>query len=80
MSVAEWSDVSLSTYLKKNKVAPFLQRLADRKLKILMEGDQISAEFFDETFTQTAPRLVTLSAGDQLSGRAWHLRACRTHR
>ena len=68
MSVAEWSDVSLSTYLKKNKVAPFLQRLADRKLKILMEGDQISAEFFDETFTQTAPRLVTLSAGDQLQG------------
>ena len=68
MSAAGWSEVSLMTYLRKNKVAPFLQRLADRKLKVLLDGDEISEQFFDETFTQTAPRLIALSAGDQLEG------------
>ena len=66
MSAAGWSEVSLMTYLRKNKVAPFLQHLADRKLKVLLDGDAISEQFFDETFTQTAPRLIALSAGDRL--------------
>ena len=68
MSATGWSEVSLKTYLRKNKVAPFLQHLADRQLKVLLDGDEISEQFFDETFTQTAPRLITLSAGDQLEG------------
>ena len=68
MQVAGWSAVSLKTYLQKNKVAPFLQRLAGQDLKVLLNGEDISEQFFDETFTQTAPRHVALSAGDTLDG------------
>lgn len=68
MSAAEWSEVSLNTYLQKNKVAPFLEKLQDRQLKILINGSEISETFFDETFTQTAPRNIPFSAGDQLFG------------
>ena len=68
MEVAGWSAVSLKTYLNKNKIAPFLQRLPGQDLKILLNGDEISEQYFDETFTQTAPRRVSLAAGDDLIG------------
>ena len=68
MRVAQWSPVSLKTYLDKNKLAPFLQPLAGHDLKVLLNGAEISEQFFDETFTQTAPRPLTLSAGDTLVG------------
>ncbi len=68
MAITRWSDVSLRTYLRKNKVAPFLQPLQDRQLKVLMDGAEISEAFFDETFTQTAPRTISFAAADQLNG------------
>ena len=68
MRIAGWSEVSLRTYLHKNKIAPFLQRLAGQDLKVLLDGEEISEQFFDETFTQTAPRPVALAAGDTLEG------------
>ncbi|MBX9608056.1 MAG: serine/threonine protein kinase [Gammaproteobacteria bacterium] len=68
MSITDWSESSLQTYLNKNKIAPFFQRLQDRQLKVLLDGDEVSETFFDETFTQTAPRMISFSAGDQLHG------------
>ena len=68
MSIAEWSPVSLKTYITKNKVAPFLQPIAGDRLKVLLDGDEIDEQFFDETFTQKAPRPITLGAGDVLGG------------
>jgi serine/threonine protein kinase len=68
MDVAGWSEVSLITYIRKNKIAPFLQQLENKSLKILMDGNEITENFFDETFTQTAPRHINLSVGDQLKG------------
>lgn len=68
MDIADWSKNSLKTYLTKNKLAPFLHKLQDEKLKVLMDGSEISEAFFDETFSQTAPVNVIVSAGDELIG------------
>jgi serine/threonine protein kinase len=68
MDVTGWSESSLKTYLTKRKLAPFLQKLQDRKLKVLMDGTDISEAFFHETFTQTGPQNVPVSAGDVLTG------------
>lgn len=68
MDVTGWTEVSLNTYLTKRKLAPFVQKLQDRKLKVLMDGSDISEAFFHETFTQTGPQNVTVSAGDVLTG------------
>ncbi|PSN18692.1 hypothetical protein C7271_11210 [filamentous cyanobacterium CCP5] len=68
MDATGWSKVSLNTYIGKNKVAPFLQKLENQNLKVLMDGDEITENFFDETFTQSAPRRINLSSGDQLQG------------
>lgn len=63
-----WSKVSLNTYLTKRKLAPFFQKLQGEKLKVLMDGTDITETYLDETFTQTAPVNVTVSAGDVLVG------------
>jgi len=68
MDISEWSEASLKTYLNKNKLAPFLQRLQNERLKVLMDGSEISETFFDETFSQAAPINVSVSAGDELIG------------
>jgi serine/threonine protein kinase len=68
IDAADWTKVSLNTYLSKRKLAPFLQKLRGDKLKILMDGSEISEAFFDETFTQTGPQIFTVSAGDTVTG------------
>lgn len=68
MNVTRWVESSLKTYIDKNKFAPFLTNLGDRKLKVVLDGHEISEQYFDETFTQKGPRLLTLSAGDAISG------------
>ena len=68
MEAANWSEGSLKTYINKNKIAPFLQKLENRHLKVLLDGDEITERFFDETFTQTAPRHIKFSVGDELQG------------
>ncbi|HEY6805448.1 MAG TPA: serine/threonine-protein kinase [Pyrinomonadaceae bacterium] len=68
MTVTGWSEVSLDTYLKKNKLDPFLVKLQNRKLKVLMDGSDIGEAFFDETFTQKGPKSVVVAAGDSLTG------------
>jgi hypothetical protein len=42
IDVTGWTEVSLKTYLTKRKLAPFLQKLQDRKLKVLMDGSDLS--------------------------------------
>ncbi len=63
-----WDDVSLKTYLKKNKLAPFMVPLPEERLKILQNGQDITEQYFLEVFTQTAPRKILLSAGMPLKG------------
>ena len=60
MQASEWSDVSLDTYLRKNKLGPFLLALEGDKLQVLQDGAQLSERYFDEVFTQTAPMKVIL--------------------
>ena len=68
MSIAKWRESSLETYLDKNKLAPFLQPLSGRRLKVLMDGAEIDPAFFDETFSQKGPGRITVSPGDLLKG------------
>jgi len=68
MDVADWTEKSLTTYLNKNKLAPFLQKLQDKRLKVLMDGSDITEEFFHDTFTQKGPKNVTVAAGEVLTG------------
>ena len=66
--VTEWSESSLVTYIKKNKIAPFLTKIEGRRFKVVLDGPEVGAQYFDETFTQKAPRPVNLAPGDELSG------------
>ena len=68
MDVAQWSESTLKTYIGKNKIAPFLEPLMGRQLKVLFNGEEITETFFEETFSQVAPRHISLSAGKQLEG------------
>jgi serine/threonine protein kinase len=68
MATADWNEKSLKTYISKNKLAPFLLPLDGNRLKVLMDGAELDEGFFHETFTQTAPRKLTLAANDQLEG------------
>lgn len=68
MGAADWNEKSLKTYLSKNKIAPFLLPLEGNRLKVLLDGEEVEESFFDETFTQTTPRKLTLAANDQLEG------------
>ncbi len=69
LEVTGWNETTLKTYISKNKIAPFLSPLENRKLKVLMDGRDIDERYFHETFTQTAPRQLTLSAGQKLSSK-----------
>jgi hypothetical protein len=66
MDASGWSDVSLATYLRKNKLAPFLLELADGNIKVLLDGTDITEHYFDEVFTQTAPAKIAPAVGDKL--------------
>ncbi|MCY3819484.1 MAG: serine/threonine-protein kinase [Gammaproteobacteria bacterium] len=68
MAVAGWSESSLRTYIHKNKIAPFLLNLNDRTMQVRLAGEDISERYFDEVFTQQAPRDLTLAPGDDLTG------------
>lgn len=65
-AVTDWSESSLLTYISKNKITPFLLPLEGKRLKVLLAGDEIQERYFGEMFTQTAPRLTTLYAGQKL--------------
>ena len=66
--VTGWSESSLVTYIHKNKISPFLLKLTDRRLQVRLGGLEITEQFFDETFTQQAPRTIVISPGDRLVG------------
>ena len=68
MEASGWSEVSAKTYLRKNKLSPFLLPLTGRSLKVMMEGNELSERYFDEVFTQTAPPKLSLAVGDKLTG------------
>lgn len=68
MTASGWSDVSLATYFRKNKLAPFLMPLEGDQVKVLLDGATLSERYFDEVFTQTAPPKITLAVGDRLRG------------
>lgn len=68
MEVAGWSESSLTTYIKKNKIAPFLMDLKNRKMQVLLDGSDVTPQYFDETFTQSAPRPIALIPGQKLVG------------
>ena len=52
----------------KNKFAPFLTKVDGYKLKVVLNGSEVTEQYFDETFTQTAPRQIALAPGDRLEG------------
>ncbi len=58
----------MNTYIKKNKIAPFLTVIEGHRFKVSMNGVEITEQYFDETFTQKAPRQVSLGPGDELVG------------
>ena len=68
MEVTGWSRTSLLTYIGKNKFAPFLTKVDGYKLKVVLNGSEVTEQYFDETFTQTAPRQIALAPGDRLEG------------
>jgi len=63
-----WNNSSLKTYISKNKLSPFLMKLSNGQYKVLLNGDEVSERYFDETFTQSAPKKVNLYSGDNLNG------------
>lgn len=68
LDASGWKKRSFETYVSKNKLGPFLLDLGSSQWKSLMDGSDISERYFDEVFTQTAPKTVTLIRGDKLHG------------
>ena len=68
MHVTNWKESTLITYIAKNKITPFLYPLENKRLKVILNGEEIEENYFYEIFTQTAPRSLTLSAGQEIEG------------
>jgi len=68
LAAAKWKESSLKTYLSKNKLAPFIQPIANGRLQILMDGEEISDVYFQEVFTQSSPKRVSLRSGQVFRG------------
>lgn len=68
MQITGWKPSSLKTYFGKNKLAPFLMPIAGDRIKVLMDGSDVTDRYFHEVFTQTAPPKITLTSGDVLPG------------
>ena len=75
MEASGWSESSLRTYIHKNKIDPFLLNLNDRTMQVRLNGEDVGERYFDEVFTQQAPRSVVLTPGHELTGAegAYHL-------
>ena len=58
----------MTTYINKNKIAPFLAVIEGHRFKVVMNGAEVTEQYFYETFTQKAPRHVNLTPGDKLGG------------
>jgi serine/threonine protein kinase len=68
-AAAGWSPASLNAYLGKNKLAPFLLELRSGQLKVLMDGIDLTEQYFDEVFSQKAPSKVVLTPGETIVGK-----------
>ena len=68
LEATKWNPVSFRTYIGKHKLAPFLLPLIGEQYKVLLDGSEISEEYFHEKFTQTEPKKVVLTSGDKLYG------------
>jgi serine/threonine protein kinase len=68
LSATEWSDSSLTTYLKKNKLAPFLERLPDGRFRALKHGASLTEADVQGALSQVTPQGMTLLKGERLEG------------
>ncbi len=68
MEIAGWKPASLQSYISKNKITEFLMPHAEGKLRVMLDGSELSETYFDESFTQTSPRKISLAAGHPLEG------------
>ena len=68
LDVTKWADESLGTYLKKNKISPFLRPHGIDEYLVLVNGNELTCEYFVAVFTQKNPAKFVPSTEMKLFG------------
>lgn len=68
LAATAWSESSLATYLRKNKLAPFLQLTPDGRFKTLRHGPSLSEADVQGSLSQVTPQAMSLLKGENLVG------------
>ncbi len=68
ITATEWSESSFDTYLRKNKLVPFLERMKDGRFKVLKHGASLTEADVQGALSQVTPQAMTLLKGEVLSG------------
>lgn len=65
---AGWAEVSLKTYVNKNKLARFLRELPDGNFLVLRAGPVLSEDEVERALTQVTPMAISLEKGIEIFG------------
>ncbi len=68
LAETEWSESSFATYLRKNKLDPFLERLPGDRFRLIRAGSQLSESDVQGALSQVTPQVLVLRNSDVLTG------------
>lgn len=68
LTVMQWKDSTLRTYLSKNMLAPFILPLEGDRFRVIKGKDSIRPEDIETAFSQKKPLALVLARGDTLHG------------
>lgn len=68
LAATNWSESSLATYIRKNKLAPFLQTMPDGRFKALKHGASLTEGDVQGALSQVTPQAMSLLKGEKLKG------------
>jgi serine/threonine-protein kinase len=68
MEATGWSATSLRTYVNKNKLSPFIQRLPSGEFRVVRAGAALREQEVDRALTQVSPSALVLAKDDSLVG------------
>lgn len=72
-----WTEVSLRTYVNKNKLSPFLMPLSGARFRVLRAAPALSEQEVERALTQVSPPILLLSEGQVFGGQKANYRFVR---
>lgn len=68
LAATEWSESSFTTYLRKNKLASFLEVRPDGRFRVLKHGPSLTEADVQGALSQVTPQAMALLKGEKLVG------------